>query len=345
MADDDKFLAQMIEASKGTDGATSSTEATVEPKADDDTSEDSGEAPAKETAAGQQATPDPWESIKQKYTPDKIAELEKQATDTHNAKAMRREASFRNEEASKLKAEAEAARQDARAALDKANMITESLGAIADQNPELAAQMLATFKRAAGNSVVDPAAQTAVGGHQTNAGDKRLAALQEELESLKKSHAEFAFGLNTRELTALAWDAVERDPLLNRDALKVLKIPDRVVENAVKSVYEQDRKADPADRINAYDRKALQKAVMDAVKSEVADYAKLRSAIITDYRAEKKAKNASLPPSSKGQSASVRSGPATAAPPKPGASKTQRDAYWTEQMLAASRTVKRGEIA
>jgi len=348
MADEeDKFIAQMTAAITADGGATP--EKGVEAKADD--ADDAGDEPATEAAEtkseGQPAKPDPWESVKQKYTPEQIAELERAAKDADNAKAMRREASFRNEEAAKLRAEVEADKRAAREALDRVNIMTESLAAISSENPELGAQLLATFKRASGRDAggdgagPSPFAQA----QRPAAEDKRIAALQAELESLKKGHAELAFGLNTRELTALAWEAVEKDDVLNREAIKALNIPDRVVQNAVESVFQKDLKADPADKINPYDRRALQKAVFDAVKQEAATYGKLRSAIINDYRSEKKAKHAALPPSSKGQSASVRSGPPSSSPPKANAPRSVRESYWVDQMRAASTPVKKGEIA
>lgn len=346
MAED--FLSKMTAATTAASSATPETgdaAAAADTEAAEQETEDA--APEGQTA-GQQAKPDPWDDLKKRYTPEQLAGLEREAEEARNAKAMRREASVRNEEAAKLKAAAEEDRRVAREALDRTNLMIESVSALSADNPELGAQLLATFNRASGGAAQSggtaQSARTAT--HVASDAEKRIAALQAEVESLKKGQNELAFGLNTRELTALAWDAVEKDSVLNRDAIRALGIPDRVVQNAVQAVYADDMAADPADRIDPYDRRALQKAVAAKVKAEVDLVTKMRSAFITDYRTEKKAKHAALPPSSKGQSASVRVGPTSQTAPPMNAPRAVRTRYWEEQMLAATRPKpKSGEIA
>ncbi|MBM3274117.1 MAG: hypothetical protein FJZ00_03120, partial [Candidatus Sericytochromatia bacterium] len=244
MAED--FLSKMTAATEASAGATPATEDATE--ADDaGVAEQETEVAADEAkSAGQQARPDPWDELKKRYTPEQFAGLEREAEEARNAKAMRREASHRNEEAARDRAQAAEDRREAREAVDRVNLMIESVSALSADNPELGAQLLATFNRASGGTAPTGggllSTRTAAPAPES---DKRLAALQAEIDSLKKGQNEMAFGLNTRELTALAWEAVEKDSALNRQAIRDLGIPDRVVQNAVRAVYEEDMKADP----------------------------------------------------------------------------------------------------
>ncbi len=328
MGDQKDYIEKMEAASADDEGATPT--ATPDPgdsTATQDPAEDAASPTEGEKPTTEQPPKDGWGPLLSKYKPD---ELKKALEDRENSKAMRREAHLRNEQAARDRAEAESLKREARDALERNRALVDTAAALADENPDLAAQMLAMFKRQTGGS--NGTARHTNGAQEY--ADPKVAALENQLKELRTQTTQMAFGLNHSAVTAAALEAASREPILRSKRLTELGVPDKVIQRAIEAVYEQDR-SDPGS-INPYDPKGLRNAVEAAVKAEVAFYAQLRSANVDDWREDKRSDGKKAPPSGKGQSAGVRVAPNHQQTP-PRGSMREKKSWYENRFLQATR--------
>lgn len=340
MAGDEDYAAKFAEALVAEEGATPDSGAT-ESGEETDAAAESGAEKSGAGDEGQRADKaDPWASVRAKYTPESIAELERRAEEAENAKAMRREAHLRNETAARDKADAEELRRMANEALQRNQTISETLAHFAETNPELGLQMLQTLRRSA---LAEGGAETAAVGRRSGE-DPRVAKLEAELDSLRKQTMDFAFGSNTRALEDIAWSIVQKDPLLSKSSIASIGIPEQVVRRAIEAVYERDRSAPADEKINPHDRRAMTKAVEEAVKAERGSVQKMYDTFVKDYRTDKRAAHAKLPPSGTGSTASARGGAPTTDRAPTNLRGKARDEWYISQMAEASKPRMRSEV-
>jgi hypothetical protein len=290
-------MAQSIAAAEGAatpDTATPNGAVTTEPVEGEPVSTE-----AAEKDQGQpEKTPDPWDALKEHGSPEEVLEKIKEA---ENAKAMRREASYRNAETAKARGELEDLKRQVQSALGRNEQLVDAASlAFAEGNEELGAQymrMVAAQRKRDGyaNGTPAPAAHA------------QPQDIQAQIDArVQERFQQYAYGDGVSRVTSAAILAVERSDILNKPKLKELGVPEQVVEAVVRDVIEQGR-ADPD--FNIFDPRAMQARVAALTKKHGAFWEKVRDANVNDYRAERKALNAKAPPSGKGPSASVRSGP------------------------------------
>ena len=289
-------------------------------------------SPAAPAAEEQPEAKKGWGDLLSKYKPE---DVRKRIEEAENAKAMRREAHQRNEQAARDRAEADALKREAREALERNRALVDTAAALADENPDLAAQMLAMFKRQSG---ITP---NRAGNGVNDVPDGRVAQLENQITELRKQTTQMAFGLNHSAVTAAALEAASREPLLRSERMQKRGLPDKVIQKAIEAVYEQDR-ANPGE-INPYDPRSLRNAVDLAVKAEATYYAQLISDGIDDYREGKRGDAKRAPPSGKGPAANVRVAP-TQASDKPRGNDRQRRAWYERQFLKATPDSNESEV-
>lgn len=278
-------------------------------------------------SAGQPAKePDPWDSIKAKFNPSQI---EKILEDAENTRAMQRAAHQRNEAAARERSMAEDAARKADAALARIQAIADAAGAIAAQgNHELAGQMLAAFSRSG------EAAPNLPGTAPTAAGNPEVEQLKAKLAEIENRQNQIAFGGNHREVTRRAIELARANPVLNQPWAKELGVAEKVVQEAVASLYEQD-KAEPGS-VDPWNPRTLDPQVEKAIAAAAKAWEKTHDSIVKNYRAERKAKNAAVPPSNKGASAGVRAVPNPNQAPPPNLTRRQREDWLVNQFVAAT---------
>lgn len=290
------------------------------PQAIDDVDEPAEDSGGK---SGQPAkSDDPYATLRELGSPEEIKAAIEEAK---NAKAMRREAHFRNENASKLAQRIEEAERRVNQVYEKNQQVLDA-AALARKagNDQYALQLLDIAASQADRD------QPGTGPTQPQS-NQQIAALQRQIEELRQQHQQYAFGDGHSRVHAAAIEAVERHPVFQNKELQKLGVPDKVVQNIVARVIQQAN--DDPNSVNVFDPRSYRTAVTKAMAAEASYYEQLGNSFVNSYRADRKAKNAQAPPSTRGASASVRGAPPQAKELSPNASQREVRDYVANELL------------
>ncbi len=309
-------LAAKIEASYDAEAATGDAKPADAAVESDETEPVDGETGTDGEVEGQPSAKqdDPWAEFKSKYKPEQLREAlqtaEKAREIEENAKAMRREASLRNEGVSRDKAALEDLRRKVEMGLESQNAFVRTIASLAqDGNEEHA---IAMMKIAAKEAAVG-AQESAPGRAPMRAGslDPEVVRLREELAALREQQNQVVFGMNHRDVQQSVMRAASRHDFLSKPHVQKLGISERVIQEAVAAIYQKDKLARERGEagINPWAPGAIDREAEEAFAAAIAPWASLAKEEVTYYRTERKKLNAQAPPSSKGASAGVRSAP------------------------------------
>ena len=281
-----------------------------------DAESDSPEVEVDGEAEGQPAgksEPDPWAELKTKHTPESILaalkEAERAREVDENARAMRREASQRNEAASRDRQMLEDLKRKADTALETTNSILNTAAMLAQEgNEELALQTLRLAGKQAASVADSQQGRAPLRGVAPNA---EVEAIKAELAALKEQHNQVTFGMNHRDVQQSVMQVAANHPLLKDPEMQKLGIYDRVVREAVATVYEKDKalreRGEPG--INPWAPGVIAREAAAAFAEAVKPWDEFSRRSVNKWREERKAKNAQAPPASKGATAGVRAAP------------------------------------
>lgn len=338
-------LASKISASFDGEAATGDAKPADTTSDVDDQEVDTGEVAEEVASDGQlpaEKQDDPWADIKAKYKPDDLkAALETAAKAREieeNAKAMRREASLRNEGVSREKAALEDLKRKVEIGLESQNAFVRTIAQVAAEgNEELALSLMRTAaKESAGASQPMTQGRSALRGSTEH---PDVVALREELKELRAQQHQVVFGQNHRDVQQHVMAAAAKSSFLSSPHVQKLGIQDRIIQEAVNAIYMKDKAAREAGEpgINPWQPGVIQREAEAAFAAAIEPWEVLAKESVTSYRTERKKLNAQAPPASKGASAGVRSAPNLKQPNLPrGATAEDFQKNLAERMRLAS---------